>query len=38
MTSWLPLLAVLACPIAMGAMMAFGMRRGKWSRDEEEGR
>ena len=37
MTSWLPLLAVLACPIAMVAMMAFGMRRGKRSRDEGEG-
>lgn len=37
MTSWLPLLAVLACPIAMVAMMAFGMRGRKRSRDDEEG-
>jgi len=36
MTSWLPLLALLACPIAMVAMMAFGMRRGGRGRDKEE--
>ena len=38
MTSWLPLLAVLACPIVMGAMMIFGMRGRKRGRDEEGGR
>ncbi len=37
MTSWLPLLAVLVCPVAMGAMMMFGMRGRKRSRNEEEG-